>query len=746
MTHLPTLIQDLAIILMTAGFVTIICRKVGQPVVLGYIIAGLLVGPAVHIFPTVTDLPNIQVWAEIGVIFLLFALGLEFSFKKLAKVGGSASLTALIEVIGMVVIGYCVGQFFNWSSMDSLFLGGILAISSTTIIIRAFEETGVKGQGFVPFVFGVLIVEDLAAILLLVLLSTVAVTNQFNGEELLISSFKLVFFILLWFLGGIFLLPSLLKFIRKHSSEEMLLVVSIAFCFFMVVLSTNAGFSPALGAFMMGSIFAETAEAEKIEHVIKPVKDLFAAIFFVSVGMLIDPKILNAYAGPIVILTVVTIVGKFLTTFAGALLSGKSLRHSTQAGLSLAQIGEFSFIIATLGLSLKVTSDFLYPIAVGVSVVTTFTTPYLIKNSDSIYLWLEKKIPERYLNGLQRYSDSTNQVSKQSQWRSVLSFYAIKIVTSSIIIVATFTLLAKYLPQILQSTIPDLFWLNTVNLIITLFCVAPFFWALLIKRPNLVEIKQLAQVSDYRTALVALEVLRVLTAIVLFGFLIQKFVFLPIAAAIYLVLAVGFLLIFSKHLRKVYGWFEQHFLTNLSDRDGHLAKAEIHQAKIPIAPWNAGISYINIPAESKVAGEKLLDLKIRETFGVTVALIERGKLSITAPGRDEKLYPHDRIAVIGTDNEIYKFTAFIKSEVLQKESSIENYGLHQIEIKPLSPFAHKTIRDSGLREQTAAIVVGLERQGERILNPESMLRIEPHDILWLAGDSKKIRQIDQEQT
>ena len=738
MTHLPTLIQDLAIILMTAALVTILCRKIGQPVVLGYIIAGLLVGPNVSLVPTVTDLPNIQIWAEIGVIFLLFALGVEFSFKKLVKVGGSASITALIEVIGMTALGFVTGQFFGWSTMDSLFLGGILAISSTTIIIRAFEEAGVKGSGFVGFVFGILIVEDLAAILLLVLLSTVAVTNQFNGAELLISAAKLGFFILLWFLGGIFLLPTLLKSIRKQASDEMLLVVSVGFCFMMVVLSTNAGFSPALGAFIMGSIFAETTEAEKVEHLIKPVKDLFAAVFFVSVGMLIDPKILMNYAGPIAILTFITIFGKFFTTFIGALISGKSLRHATQAGMSLAQIGEFSFIIATLGLTLKVTSDFLYPIAVGVSVITTFTTPYLIKSSDSVYMWIERQLPAKLRASLKKYSDSTEKVSGRSEWNKALWYYLSRIVTNSVMIVGIFSITAKYLPAILAPYVHEVFWLNTINLCVTLFCTAPFFWALLLKRSNKEEIKKLWLVAEFRTALLALEVLRVLVGIILFGFLAERFITLPIAAAITLVIAIGFLLLFSRYLRGIYFWFEKHFLTNLAERENQV---ETDVMALPLAPWDARISYLVVPPESKVVGTRLQDLKVRESFGVTIALIERGKLFITAPGREDKLFPNDRVGIIGTEIEIATFAEFIKTEVLQETGKIENYGLHHVEILETMPFVYKTIRDSGLREAAGAIVVGLERAGERILNPESMLRLEPMDILWLAGDSQKIKQL-----
>lgn len=415
MLHLPPLIEDLALILAAAGVVTLLFRRFHQPTVLGYIIAGFLVGPYFPFFPTISDAANVKIWAEIGVIFLLFALGLEFSFKKLVRVGGAASLTATVEVVAMAVIGFTTGKLFGWNNMDSLFLGGILSISSTTIIIRAFEEVGVKGRGFVNLVFGVLIVEDLIAILLLVLLSTIAISQTAAGTEMFLAIGKLLFFLILWFLAGVFLLPTILSRLRRLLTEETLLVVSLGLCFVMVYLTTHAGFSPALGAFIMGSLLAETAEGKRIEHTIKSVKDLFAAIFFVSVGMLIDPQVLAKFAVPIAVITFVTILGKTLSTALGVLLSGKSLRHAIQSGLSLAQIGEFSFIIAGLGLTLKVTSDFLYPVAVGVSAVTTFTTPYMIKSADRIYRHLEASLPSKWLRILAAYNQATSNISLVSE-------------------------------------------------------------------------------------------------------------------------------------------------------------------------------------------------------------------------------------------------------------------------------------------------------------------------------------------
>jgi len=359
MAHLPDLIKDLALILISAGIITIIFKWLKQPLVLGYIVAGLLAGPYIGIFPSVVDTASINVWAEIGVVFLLFALGLEFSFKKLANVGGTAVIAATTEVISMLIIGFCLGKLLGWSTMDCVFLGGMLSMSSTTIIIKAFNDLGLRTQKFTGIVFGTLIVEDLVAILMMVLVSTMAVTNNFDGEIMFESILKVMFFLTLWFVLGIYFLPVFFKKAQKLMNDETLLVISLGLCLGMVALAVKTDFSPALGAFIMGSILAETIEAEHIEHIIKPVKDLFGAIFFVSVGMLVDPAILIEYAGPVVIITLVTIIGKATFSSLGVLLSGQTLKTSIQSGFGLAQIGEFAFIIASLGVTLGVMSDFI---------------------------------------------------------------------------------------------------------------------------------------------------------------------------------------------------------------------------------------------------------------------------------------------------------------------------------------------------------------------------------------------------
>ncbi len=734
MTHLPHLITDLGLILAVAGVTTLLFKKIKQPVVLGYIIAGLLVGPHVSLIPTVVDEEAIKTWSEIGVIFLLFSLGLEFSFKKLVKVGGSASITAVVEIILMIAVGYGAGLLMGWSQMDSIFLGAILSMSSTTIIIRAFDELGVRTRKFAGLVFGILIVEDLVAILLLVLLSTLAVSQQFAGGELLMQLLKLAFFLILWFLAGIFFIPTFLKRTQKLMNDETMLIVSLALCLLMVVLAVAVGFSAALGAFIMGSILAETTQAERIEHLIKSVKDLFGAIFFVSVGMMIDPKVLIEYAGPVLIVTLLTIVGKFLATAIGALLSGQSLKHSVQAGMSLAQIGEFSFIIASLGLSLKVTSAFLYPIAVAASAVTTFTTPFLIKQSGPFYTFIERILPTRWTKAITRYSSTTQQLSSYSDWRVLLRAYVMNFVIHSVIIVGLILLSQKYLFPFTE-TFGDGANARVITVIITLLLIAPFIWALAIRRIEREAYSHLwLNRRLNRGPLIAIELVRIAVATVHVGFLMQLY-YSPSVAFVIAVVAMALgTVIFSQKLQSFYDRIEQRFLGNLNERENQ------KPARPEITPWDAHLADFEIVPESSLSGKPLTELALREQYGVNIAYIERGRISIVTPDRYEKLYPGDRISVIGTDEQLQRVKNILEASVLpvKDEADRENIGLLNYTIVKNSPLYKKTIRESAIRERAKALIVGIERQGERILNPDSFTTLEEGDIIWIVGDTEKI--------
>jgi CPA2 family monovalent cation:H+ antiporter-2 len=742
MIHLPPLIADLALILIAAAITTLIFKRLKQPLVLGYIVAGLLVGQHVSILPNVSDEANIKVWSEIGVIFLLFSLGLEFSFKKLIKVGGASSITAIVEVTFMVFLGYFIGKMMGWSTMDSIFLGGILSISSTTIIIRAFEELGIKGQQFAGLVFGILVVEDLVAIVLLVLLSTLAVSQQFAGGEMLGSVLKLVFFLIAWFVTGIFFLPTLLRKTRKLMNEETLLVTAVGLCLLMVVLATHAGFSPALGAFIMGSILAETTQAEKIEHLVKPVKELFGAVFFISVGMLIDPAMLVKYAGPVAIITVVTLMGKTISTCIGALVSGQPLKTSVQAGMSLAQIGEFSFIIAQLGLSLKVTSDFLYPVAVAVSAVTTFTTPYMIRLSAPMYEKLADVLPHRWKTYLNRYSAAAQTISVVSDWKQLLRSYFMNMVIYFVVILSIILLSYYYLLPLINIKIDGYNYGHIVSAAITLVLLLPFLWALAFRKVSNEASSHIWEQKKYRGPLLLLRISRIILSVILIGFFIDRFFSYTIAV---LVTAIILLLVFMlRHrIQKFYNTIEERFFSNFNARDARVGNIN----KSVLAPWDAHLAVVEIHAHSPVTGKTLQELALREQYGVNIALVNRGGRKLYAPDKDTRLYPGDVITSIGTDEQLEKFNSFLES-TNEVDASLEDTDpivLRQFLIGKQSRLAGINIREAGIRERTRGIVLGIERKGQRLLNPESNTVLDAGDIVWAAGSGKMLNAFIKEQ-
>lgn len=731
--HLPNLISDLGLILVTAAIAVLIFRLLKQPLVLGYLVAGFLAGSEFDFFPTVKDMNSVKVWAEIGVIFLLFSLGLEFSFKKLMKVGGTASITALTQIISMVALGYFVGQLMDWGKMNSLFLGVILSISSTTIILKTFDELGVKTQKFAGNVIGALIVQDILAILMMVLLSTVAVSQQFSGTELLQSVLKLVFFLTIWFVAGIFFIPTLLKKAKHLLTDEMLLIVSLALCLLMVLFAANVGFSPALGAFIMGSIIAETTQAEHIEHLVKPVKDLFGAVFFVSVGMLIDPEMLMKYGFPVAILTLVVILGQSLSATIGALFSGQPLKQSIQTGMSLSQIGEFSFIIATLGMTLNVTSDFLYPIVVAVSAITTFTTPFMVKFSTPFSVYLEKKLPRRWVKKIERYSANTEAIKSVSTWQIVLRAYLTQVIIHSIIIVAIILLSYKYILPLVE----DSRFGNAIAALITVVILSPFLWALSLRRVAVEQVQELMQVRKYQGPIIVLVFFRIALSLFYMGFVLNEF-FSPVIAIIALVIGIVSYILFPKRLHAFYNKIESHFLRNFNDRE--LTK-EANKRQNVLSPWDGHMADFVIAKESNLAGKTLEELKIREQFGINIAAIKRGDVTINIPIRTERLFPGDEINVIGTDEQVKLFKNYLdKHEIDAPEATEkEDIILQQLELKNRVCIG-KSIRESQIREKTHGIIVGIERNGKRILNPESHWILESDDILWIAGDRKKINE------
>lgn len=741
MTHLPTLISDLGLILSVAAITTLVFKRIKQPIVLGYIIAGVLVGPHVSFIPSVMDEENIRTWSEIGVIFLLFSLGLEFSFKKLAAVGGTAGVTSVVEAVGMLALGYGTGQLLGWNAMDSIFLGGILSVSSTTIIIRAFDELNVKTQKYAVLVFGVLIVEDLVAILLLVLLSTVAVSQNFSGSELLWQMGKLGFFLVLWFLGGIFLIPTFLSRTRKLMNDETLLIVSVGLCLVMVLLAVQAGFSTALGAFIMGSLLAETVQAERIEHLVRPVTDLFAAIFFVSVGMLIDPAMMVVHWLPILVITVVTIVGKVITTGSGALLAGEPLKRSIQASMSLTQIGEFSFIIATLGVTLGVTSHFLYPIAVAVSAITTFTTPFLIKLSPGLSDWLERIMPRRWLLAIERYAQQADQVKETSAWRVLLRSYITNLGVFSVLCVAIVLGAGPAFIGLFGDHFMGMDGRMLAGLA-TFLLVLPFIWAMSLRRIGRNAYRQLwVNKRQLRGPLVMLEVIRLAAAVLVLALLVNVFFSTGWAFVALLVLTVLVAALFRQRLYRFYLRLEERFFQNLNQRELSLRRADL-------APWDMHLAQLQVRIDSDSTGQSLSELGIREKYGVNIAMIERiSGHTITAPSRNDRLLPGDNLLVIGTDQQLAHLQKALdvpRSGPVKPRLAKEDIRLRRFRILPRSPLVNMRIHDSGLRDEAHAMVAGIERGEQRIMNPDGALTFEENDVIWLVGNGDTISTFMEE--
>ena len=415
------MIQDLCIIMLTAGIVSLLFKRFKQPVVLGYIVAGMMVGPYMLGESWITDREGAETWGNIGVLFLLFSLGLEFSFKKLLQVGNTALIGATTIVVGMMTTGFLAGNLMGWDFINSIFLGGMLCMSSTTIVFKAIDEAGLSAHKFTKVCFGILIVEDLFAVVLMVLLSSIAVKNKFEGSAMVFQILTLLLYLSIWFICGILLIPTFLNKFKRYLNDETLTILSIGLCLGMVMLAMGAGFSSALGAFVMGSILAETVEAERIEHLVQPMKNIFGAIFFVSVGMMIDPEMLIRYWPQILIITVIVILGQIVFGTLGTLLSGQSLRVSLQTSFSLVQIGEFAFIIASLGESLNVTDKSLYPIVVAVSVITTFLTPYIMRLAYPTLNFMESHLSDDMKRLMADYQKSRNTPGKTTNWKTALS-------------------------------------------------------------------------------------------------------------------------------------------------------------------------------------------------------------------------------------------------------------------------------------------------------------------------------------
>ncbi len=729
--NVQSLISDLAFILLLGAVVTVLFKWLKQPVVLGYIVAGFLASPNFTYIPSVTTEANIEFWAQIGIVVLLFSLGLEFSFRKLINSGGSAVVTALIIVTGMMLAGFITGRILHFNNINCLFLGGMLSMSSTTIIIKAFTDMGLRQQKFASLVLAVLIVEDLFAVLMMVLLSSIAINNSVEGGELLWSVGKLLFFIVIWFLVGVYLIPSILNRVRRFLNGETLLVVSMGLCLGMAVFSVYCGFSLALGAFVMGSILAGTSYAEQIEHVTSPVKDLFGAVFFISVGMMVQPAILVTYWLPILILSLVVIVGMIIFGTFGMLITGQSLKVAVRSGFSLTQIGEFAFIIATLGMSLHVLEPELYPIVVAVSVITTFTTPYFIRFSVPAYNFLEKHLPSRLHFLIDRYNtESQKEQASGNQWAVVLRRHLWRTVVYSVILIAISIVMNYYVRPWLEPLAGE--WGRLLTVVTETLAMSPFLVALVTP----VKIPPTGAQSGHNIPRLVLMIFRTIIAL---GFLVYAVasVYSLTAGFFFALAAVVLLMILLYHSINAHmGRMESKFFDNLNERE--LRRSGKNNTVVS----DLHLAYMTIGTACPFAGDRLMDSNLRKKYGVNIVSIQRGYTNIPIPNGRMRLYPGDVIGVIGNDEQIARLLPVAESEAKSDSNSTNNQEitLSSILLSSDSPLISKTPSSASLRDNYDVLVVAVNRAGEFIdSNPN--LEFAPGDIVWLAGSSKNIAKL-----
>ena len=751
MAELPTMINDLALMLVVAGIVTLVFKRLKQPLVLGYIVAGFLVSPHMPYTASVADTENIHLWADIGVMFLLFSLGLDFSFKKILKMGASPIISTMTIIFAMSMLGVCVGHAFNWSKMDCIFLGGMLAMSSTTIIYKAFDDLGLRQQQFAGLVMSVLILEDILAIVMMVMLSAIASGNNPDGGQMLGSVVKIGFFLVLWLVVGIFAIPIFLRSVRKLINAEVLLIVSLGLCCAMAVFSTKVGFSSAFGAFIMGSILAETIEAEKIEKLVEPVKNLFGAIFFVSVGMLVDPQILIDYAFPILILVLTILIGQAVFGSFSFMLGGESLKSAMRCGFSMAQIGEFSFIIASLGLSLGVISDFLYPVVVAVSVITTFLTPYMIRLATPAYGVIENKLPSRLVNALNQLSMSHPNSQKKSLWKRLLKQMAIITLVYSILSAAAIALMFTFLLPFMRQLLPgwELHWYaNAITGVLTVLLISPFLRAMVMKKNHSKEWKAL-WIESNRNRLPLLFTILVRGTIAV-GFIFYICHYLSRfnnAVMITLGVVAVVLMIVSRTVKRRSIVLERLFVNNLRSRD---IEAQVRGKKRPLYEGrlldrDIHIADYEVPTNSLWMGSTLKALNLGKRYGVHVSSILRGGFRMNIPDGDYVIYPCDRLQVIGSDEQLAKFGHALETDVIKEDLTLENreMKLRQIIISKSSPFIGKTLEESGIRSIYGCMVVGLEEGKENLSPVNPKRRFQEGDIIWVVGEEESLNTIVQ---
>lgn len=735
MEPLSPIFFDLAIILFTAGVITVIFKWLKQPLVLGYIVAGFFIGPYFPWFPAITDKADVRIWSDIGIVFLMFALGLEFSIKKLKKVGATGAITAFTELAIMFAIGNVVGHLLGMGNMDCIFLGCMLSISSTTIIIKSFDDLKLKQQKFTGTVTAVLVVEDLVAVLLLVVLSTISVSSSFDGAKLGMSMLKLVFFLIVWFTFGIFLIPSMLRKMRRWMTEETLCIVAVGLCFGMVVFADFAGFSTALGAFVMGAILSETIEADVIHRIITPIKNLFGAVFFVSVGMLVDPQVLVKYIVPILVIAATVIVFKSLAATTGILLSGRPLRTAMQGGFCFCQIGEFSFIIAGLGLSFGVIDPNLYPIIVSVSILTTFVTPYMIKGGLPAYEKIYPKLPAKLTDALDRYSISSLSSQHEKKVFSFVKKQLITIVLYGVILTAlallSFLLLKPFLHTLFEGWGVPVIWANLLGALATLLVMAPFLWALAVKNVSPAGISRMLHTYHYsQAAVIPLLALRYFTTVFFVGWVMSRYVHMAVGLLIVIAIIVVAVVLFSGRATDFYNRIEGQFVSNFNQRQAQVS------FKIPESlEQNFLMERMTVSPYSPLAGKRLQETHFRQEYGVNIVTIERAGKINDLPAKQEIILPADRLTVLGSEEQLSRVRADIEveSDMLIHDHSDHQINTYRLEITDSSPLVGTTIRESRFQDTYHALVIAVERAGEFVINPSADHRFVSGDVAWFVS-------------
>jgi len=752
MSELPSLVKDLALILVVAGIVTLVFKRLKQPLVLGYIVAGFLVSPHMPYLMSVVDKADIQTWADIGVIFLLFSLGLDFSVKKILRTGAAPVIAACTIIFCMMALGVIVGYGFGWKEMDCIFLGGMLAMSSTTIIYKAFSDMGLTQKGFASTVMSVLILEDILAIVMMVMLSTLASGASPDGVQVVGSILKIGFFLVLWFVVGLFVIPLFLRSVRKILNNETLLVVALGLCCLMAVVSTQVGFSAAFGAFVMGSILAETVEADKIIRLVDPVKNLFGAVFFVSVGMLVNPKILAGYAVPILLLVLAILAGQAVFGTLGYLLGGQTLKNAMRCGFSMAQVGEFAFIIASLGLSLHVISDFLYPVVVAVSVITTFLTPYMIRAAEPCYDIVIRFLPKRWVRRLTHIQTgaSPGNTAADSLWKvlarkMLINTLVYGILSSAVIAIMFSTVLPVC--RLFSVEWTGSHWAgNAVCGFLTVAFVSPFLRSIVMKQNHSEAFKALWTGRRInRLPLIATILARVVIAVSFIFYICNYLTRFQNALMIAIAVGILVLMILSRRLKKRSITLERLFIQNLRSRD---INAQLQGKKKPLfadhlIDRDIHIANLELPDDSLWAGRTLRSLQLRNRFGVHVSSILRGSHRMNIPNGNTILFPGDKLQAIGDDEQLTLFSHAMKAELQPEDTDIEKHEmkLRCFTVSKTSPFIGKTLRDSGIRDKYNCMVVGVD-EGQKNLTLITPSRcLQAGDVLWVVGEQGDLDRI-----